>query len=108
MNTMKDNNYVILSLEKYNEVYGKAKKYDEVITCHEEREQEIDNKYNVECVRTFVNIPIGARGIDLEPDSSCPYIEWDNHYDCTYPTEIKGVTYENVFAISRENLKKTI
>lgn len=104
MNIIKDNNYVILSLEKYNELYDKAKKYDEVITCHEE----IDNKYNVECVRTFANIPIGARGIDLEPNSSCPYIEWDNHYDCTYSTEINGVTYENVFAVARENIKKTI
>lgn len=92
---MENNSYVNLSLEKYNELYDKAKKED----------TEQDSKYDVELIEDCDYIPKGAKGINLQPDSDYPFVEWDKHYSNCYSKKIDCITYENVWAVSRSNLK---
>lgn len=132
---MEDNSYVNLSLEKYNELYDKAKKFDELskelsdkigesintivdnfnkmFTTDEEHsgeteqqeETEQDSKYNVELIEDTDCIPKGAKGIILQLDSDYPFVEWDKHYLNCYTKEVHDITYENVWAVPRESLK---
>lgn len=121
---MEDNSYVNLSLQKYNELYDKAKKYDELtkelgdkisesistivdnfnkMFTTDDKEQ--DSKYNVELIEDYGGIPKGAKGIDLQPNCLYPHIKWDKFYDNCYIQNVDGITYENVYAVDRDYLK---
>ena len=129
---MEDNSYVSLSLEKYNELYDKAKTFDELtekfadnisetITTildnvnsmfatdeehsGETEEHTDDTVYNVECVEGYRPIPVGAKGIDLEPTDDNPLVEWDKPYPGCYTRTVDGTTYNNVWSVPRKYLK---
>lgn len=129
---MEDNSYVSLSLEKYNELYDKAKKFDEITekmtddfkevldkaleafqslinneeTAATEEVEEENSYYDVELIIRDGDIPAGAKGKCLEPDNDYPYVDWDKHYDSCYEETIDGVEYKNVYSVDVENLKK--
>lgn len=125
---MEDNSYVSLSLEKYNELYDKAKNYDEIsekmtddlknminkmcevvarLANEESAATEEENSYyDVELIKTEDCIPAGAKGKRLEFDVDKPWVDWDEHYRDCYGKRINGVEYTNVYAVFEENLKK--
>ena len=103
-----DTSYVSLSLEKYNELYDKAKKYDEM--KFEEVKKEIDSYYDVEAIKDLDCIPKGAKGKLLELNSDFPYVDWDKFYktnkNSCYGETFKGIEYKNVYAVNMKYLKK--
>lgn len=128
---MEDTSYVSLSLEKYNELYDKAKKYDEMqaeevtnslidllkgrtikvnLANNKETaatEEVIDNSYyDVELLYDFDGIPKGAKGKCLEPNNHIPYVDWDKHYDYCFERKVNDVVYNNVCAVNVIYLKK--
>lgn len=124
---MEDNSYVSLSLEKYNELYDKAKKYDEMqfekvkkgmfdlfkdygytpkVNEESAATEEENSYYDVELIEEEDGIPAGAKGKRLELDDNRPYVDWDELYRGCYERRINGVVYKNVYAVHEENLKK--
>lgn len=122
---MEDTSYVNLSLQKYNELYDKAKKYDELIEKFGDAisksiqdvidnldkiaatNDEKDTYYDVECIEDCECIPKGAKGKLLEDDDDdFPYVDWDECYKNCYEKEVDGVEYSNVYAVPLDCLKK--
>jgi len=64
---MDDTSYVSLSLEKYNELYDKAKAYDE-IKATEEPDNEIKVGDKVEIIDNKYNAKVGVVGEVIEMD----------------------------------------
>lgn len=118
--------YVTLTLKDYNDLYDMAKRYlemtqVELVETTEEPVEDIKPVENIEepvetneewdviLVEDCDGIPKGAKGKDLQPGNTVPFIAWDKNYDVEYGKMYKhtidGITYKNVWSIERKYLK---
>ena len=94
------NNYVILTLDKYNELYDKAKKYDQDFTAASNNEVEKNNnETNVEEFKVGDKVQVqdlfnGYAIINQIYSDKTAHVNFikNNYIDCRYPlSELKKI-----------------